>query len=977
MIIIRHLFFITLSLLAASANAQVLTPEYRVFSVKDGLSSVETYDVMQDSKGYIWVASDAGVSRFDGYSFRNFTSMDGLSDNTVFGINEDHKGRIWFRTLSGRISYFENDSIYSLQCNSEIQKHMGTGTVLSLYVDRGDTLWLGIGAAHHPFLKVLPGFKKAVTVSTPIDLCYFLSQIDEKIVSGYPYGATRIKFDIHRLNILSRTKNISSSRLDTERIKRLNVEMRAIRLSSGEIAFIFGDAICKVDATGKLQTQFTGKNLNSIYEDRDKNLWVGAANEGVDVFRNGDILSHPVNYFSGKYITNICQDREGSYWLTTHEEGLLFVPDLNFFNWKFGNGAQVKVSSLAVDSAHIWISFNDSSLIALDKKTHTVKSLQGAGIILSIVPLPKGEVLAGTNSASVLFSGNSRRVIPRMATRNMVKGPGKSTLWGSVYNNLRKYENYTVTDSIRMQVRIDAIHCDSEGVVWIGTLNGLWKLPENSRVPEYMGEKSKLLQNRMMSITTHGSDLWLASKGAGVIIIRPDTILNITTAQGLGSNICRSVCFDITGAAWVGSNKGLSRIKLNADDTWEVTNINSSNGLVSDDVRQVISDENYLYAGTGNGITFFDVTRLKKNSTPPPVYLTALEVNGERREPGSITTLEHNENYLNFYFTGLSYKLPGKVKYICQLEGIDKEPRITWSTSAQYTTLPPGSYTFKVYAQNNDGVISKEPLSISFTILKPFWATWWFLLLSILLGVFIIATIILLRERSIRRREAEKTELSKRMGDLELRAIRAQMNPHFIFNALNSIQRYVLDNDPLEAQRYLAKFARLIRNVLSNSAHQSVPLAKELETLRLYVEIESLRFGDHFRYSFEVAEEIDTESLLVPSMFIQPYIENAIWHGLMHKENDRELQIKVSISDEHLVFIIGDNGVGRSRSQEMKRSSGREHESFGMKLNQERIVVLNQMHETETRLIITDLYDKDEKAAGTRVEIQFPLVYIH
>lgn len=966
-----------LVLLAAIAHAQAPTPEYRVFSVKDGLPSVETYDVMQDSKGYLWIASDAGVSRFDGYTFRNYTSIDGLSDNTVFGISEDYKGRIWFRTLSGRIAYFYNDSIYSLPCNDDIQRLAATGTITSVHTDRGDTLWIGIGGSNHSLLKVFPNYNKVVSVSDPIKLCYYVSLIDDKMICGYPYGGKLLAYDAHRINIMSRTTFIDSIYFKFEKSIRLGPNMRAIPLSAGGFAFILCDAIFKVDKNGKYQARYTGKKINSIYEDRNRNLWLGAAREGVDMYPAGDITRPPVNYFPGKFITDIIQDHEGSYWLTTHDEGLLFAADLNFIAWKFGEAPSLKVSSLAVDKQHLWISFNDSSLIALDKRTWAVKKLSATGIILSIVSLDNGEVIAGSNSGMFIFSGNSRRLLPSLNTRVITKMAGKDIIWTGVYHTARQLKDQQVVKEITLQSKLETLHCDSAGTLWIGTVEGVWKLKHEESQPEYFGDKYKLLQNRVTDIKTLGNQVWFVSKGIGVIIMTPDTVINLTTADGLGSNICRSVCFDITGAAWVATNKGLSRIKLNADHSWTITNINSSNGLVSDDVRQVISDSCFVYAGTGHGITFFDVTRLKKNTSSPPVYLTAIKVNGKRRNAGNIASLQHDQNYISFYFTGITYKLPGKVKYIFQLEGIDPEPRIAYGTSVHYTTLPPGTYTFKVYAENNDGVRSAQPVSVSFTINKPFWTTWWFIGLSIMLVLGIITLIILIRERSIKRREAEKTKLTRKMSDLELRAIRAQMNPHFIFNALNSIQRYVLDSDPLSAQKYLAKFARLIRNVLSSSTHQAVPLSKELETLKLYVEIESLRFSDHFRYVFEVDKGLDADNLLIPSMFIQPYIENAIWHGLMHKEDDRKLSIQVKIEEEHLLFIIEDNGIGRARSQQMKKLGKKDHESFGMKLNQERIAVLNQVQEGETRLMITDLYANDQTPSGTRVEIQFPLVYAH
>ena len=410
---------------------------------------------------------------------------------------------------------------------------------------------------------------------------------------------------------------------------------------------------------------------------------------------------------------------------------------------------------------------------------------------------------------------------------------------------------------------------------------------------------------------------------------------------------------------------------------YSVSNYNSLNGLVSDDARQVVSSGDRVFVATTSGLTVFDIKKLSKNTTPPPVYLTSIEVNGKLRLPDSALTLSHNENYVNFYFTGLSYKIPRSIRYYYLLEGIDKVWKVTSSTYVQYTTLPPGTYTFRVFAVNHDGTRSAAPAVFSFKINKPFWTTWWFISLCILFSVAAIVLVVVLRERTIRKRETERMALTQRMLDLELKSIRAQMNPHFIFNALNSIQRFVLENDTLSAQKYLTKFARLIRNVLSNSRTEMISLSKELETLKIYVEIESLRFGEQFSYTFELDDEVDENNLLVPSMFIQPYIENAIWHGLMHKHDNRQLRIKVYQEDSKLVCEVEDNGVGREHSHEINRLARKDHESIATTINHERIAVLNQIHDTNIKAIYIDLKDEAGASRGTRVRVEFPVLLAH
>ncbi|HET7898963.1 MAG TPA: histidine kinase, partial [Flavisolibacter sp.] len=269
--------------------------------------------------------------------------------------------------------------------------------------------------------------------------------------------------------------------------------------------------------------------------------------------------------------------------------------------------------------------------------------------------------------------------------------------------------------------------------------------------------------------------------------------------------------------------------------------------------------------------------------------------------------LAHDNNYLTFQFIGITTNRPNAVRYKYFLKGLDEN----WSTltdkpEATYSDLPGGTFTFKVKAVNGEGIWSKE-LAYTFTIFPPWWKTWWFRLSALLLIVLAFYAVIrwrLNRRFRLRLEQAEKekqvAELQQQKTELEMQALRAQMNPHFIFNALNSINRFILQNDKLQASEYLSKFSRLVRLILQNSQAAFIPLESELEALRLYLELESVRFDHHFTYTITVEDDIDTSFVKVPPLLIQPYAENAIWHGLMHKEETGHLQIDIVQREDRL-----------------------------------------------------------------------------
>jgi LytS/YehU family sensor histidine kinase len=224
-------------------------------------------------------------------------------------------------------------------------------------------------------------------------------------------------------------------------------------------------------------------------------------------------------------------------------------------------------------------------------------------------------------------------------------------------------------------------------------------------------------------------------------------------------------------------------------------------------------------------------------------------------------------------------------------------------------------------------------------------------------------------------KERQMAELKQKATELEMQALRAQMNPHFIFNSLNSINRFILQNERAQASEYLTKFSKLVRMILQNSAASLITLDSELESLGLYLNLEALRFNYHFDYKISVPKDLDISALQVPPLILQPYVENAIWHGLMHKEEKGQLDIEVSEEDDHLYFKITDNGIGREKARALASKSATKHKSMGLRITAHRIAMLQNSESLESPVTINDLVNADGSAAGTEVVIKMPVIY--
>jgi LytS/YehU family sensor histidine kinase len=264
-------------------------------------------------------------------------------------------------------------------------------------------------------------------------------------------------------------------------------------------------------------------------------------------------------------------------------------------------------------------------------------------------------------------------------------------------------------------------------------------------------------------------------------------------------------------------------------------------------------------------------------------------------------------------------------------------------------------------------------LRLGIRVVPPFWQRWWFGLSA---AAAMIALLLFFYKRRIRRieeREALNTEFNRRLAEMEMTALRAQMNPHFLFNSLNSIKNYIAQNDPRSASRYLTKFSQLMRLILNNSKAPTVKLADELQALQLYIELEALRFPGRFDHQISVAKGINTETLDIPPLILQPYVENAIWHGLMHREAGGLLRVAVSLNNQLLSFDIEDNGIGRAQAAALKSKGLVRHKSHGMQITSDRLRMVNQLTGRQTQVEVFDLKNSDGSAAGTRVRVQVPV----
>src|SRR6266542_35521 len=877
------------------------------FRKLQGLKSDVIGCLIEDKRGNLsFGPGGSGVSKYDGKSFTHFTVKEGLSNNYIRSMREDKSGNLWVGTDGLGVSKYDGESF----THFTVKEGLSDNNVLSIYEDKRGILWFGTaGGVSRYDGKSFTHF----TVKEGLSNNNVLSIYEDKSgILWFGTGGGVNKYDSKSFTHFTVKEGLSN-----------NVVTSIQEDKSGNLWFGTEGGVNKYDSNSF--THFTDKEgmsnnaVTSILKDKRGNLWFGTAGGGVSKF-GGNSFTH---FTVKEGVSSILEDKRGNLWFGTGGGGVSKYNGNSFthFTAKEGLIGNMVLSMLEDKSGKLWFGNYGGGLSEYDGKSKSFTHLtQKEGLSDNLVQSLREDK-----------SGN---------------------LWvGSLSGGVSKYDGKSFTHFTEKEGlsdnSVNSIIEDKSGNLWFGTDNGLSKLEKNSLATFDKAKADEAVSGLIKSgplFKTYTSEDGCSGGGSAMCEAKDGTIWIASgglTAFHPGEENPDTIApnIQLTGLTLFNENIGWQNLlsPLKGD------------GRRADNYREWIKDTSIVL---GNGVKVHDfhfdcVSRWYG----VPEHLS----------------LAYNNNYLTFQFVGITLQSPKKVKYQYKLEGLDNNwSALTDRSEATYGNLPHGKYTFKVKAMNGEGYWSNE-FNYSFTSRPPWWETSWAYVLYVMLLAVGIWSIVYYRLKSLRReleqrkKEQQLTELKQQKTELEMQALRAQMNPHFIFNSLNSINMFILENNKLQASEYLSKFSRLVRLILQNSKEAFIPLEKELEALLLYLELESLRFDNKFEYKISVDDEVDTTMLKVPPLIIQPYVENAIWHGLMHKKEKRHLDIQLFLEKEVLFCKITDDGIGRKKAAELKSKSASTHKSMGMRITGDRIAMLQQQKQNGTSISITDLVLRSEE----------------
>ncbi len=981
--------FLLALLILGSLKQSAQQYNFKNYSVESGLPYIQIFAMFQDSKGYLWSGGYGGASKFNGKTFKNYSPKNGLANHYVNAIIEDQFNLITIGTING-LSVI--DKVNGQISNYYVKDGLPSNHVTSFCLDPRIGLWTGTTKG----LCIWNG-KKVIEVPYFKDRNITCLLYTEKhgVIVGTNKGLFIQNKNNNKFDLLLGDENITGVSLYSDGVKlyiatnnglhQVDLEKKThtvFHVSNGLLDEIITSVLCQKNGTIWIGSKsglvsFDGKefsyyyigndnnsnHISSLLIDYEDNLWIGT-HSGLFKYRGkGFTVYDRQDGLGSAFIFQITRDVNQNLWVATENNGVYKYADGFFKNYSVKQGmlSNLNYAILPFNDGSVWFAGDKGISVFKDERIQNITSLFPFKLEAPINCFfrdSKGMIWVGGQNGlcSMKPTGNSYAITYYKLPTTTGEKDG-NTVWSFVE--------------------------DDKGFIWAGTyLSGLLKLENGSfkkqaiSFPEPVSSALDLCKDNYGNI--------YAATLNGVLMFNPErhNYKLISEKDGLSSELVYTI--GITKDLkylWAGTNQGVNRIDVkklqyNIIDISRYGRADGFTGVESNSHGIFEDKDSSIWFGTVNGLIKYNPKEFIENDNLSRTSITNIKLGYADTLLANGSVLPFSQNNISFYFDGICLTNPSKVLYSYKLENYDKE----WSpytevNNTKYDNLPAGKYTFKVKSCNNEGIWNIDPVTFSFTVKSPFYKTWWFILFCIVGGSGVVITIFRLRLLQIKRKQKAEFEQQVEISKAELKALRAQMNPHFVFNSLNSIQHYILNSKGEEAAKYLNKFAKLIRLILNNSEKATVTINEDIEALTLYLELEKMRFDNKFNYFIHIDKAIDGDYDEIPPMLIQPYLENAILHGINPKEGNGRIDLKISLVNQFIKISVIDDGIGREKANKLQslQPSAR-HKSLGMKITKERVRILNTMHQSNLNVNIIDLYNDKKEPIGTQVDLYIPYI---
>jgi len=958
---LKKLLLTVLFLFVITFSFSQKNPYFIRYSIEEGLPTSNIYSAFEDFDGYIWFATDVGVLRFDGYDFKHFNTDDGLADNEIFKIFQDKQKRIWFLSLNGKLSYYLNNHFFNTKTTSFLNTISYQTMVMDVSEGANGSLYFLFRDGH---VSILDKSENVTQVNNNNGSSYSIWQSESK-----PHILTRTSIiNIETNDVIKLPDDIVTSSIYRYTINENNDYF----FSTKNVIYKFKE--------NQFEPVFNASEKEIVHLNIiNKALWIGTRN-GLIIKTN----NQEKTFFNNDLVSSALKDSQGSYWITTLNNGIKFIPEMELVKHDLSSN-NLKINALQTNLENslfigtqtgLYKKLKDSDKyslpIAYPKINNPIKKLRS---------FDKNIFSIGTESIQIFENQEIRNY--SFGANDVLYDDSNYYLSSTIVfkiqkNDLLGYENSkvkdfskTFSDDIIFKRRTNVITKGVNNQVFLGTSTGLFML-NNGKVIMVNSLNEELNTSILdMFYDFDTNQLLVATNSKGLIILENNEVVNhITKLQKLNSNVCNTIKKLDDNTYLIGTNKGLNLVKIKTGNI-EVENYSNLLKIADEKINDIELVDDDIYLATDKSLLSFNLKTIKVKKHIPKILINGVLINGESID--DTEDLKHYENNVIVSYTGISYSDYGELTYEYKL---NNEPNWTSTANRQieFKNLPHDKYNLQIRTIGNNKAYSKNEI-VNFTIKPPFWKT-----IPFIVGVFTLSGLLIYLfiksrlkrqnrqfelERITYQAKQEKIELEKQTAELEQKALRLQMNPHFIFNALNTIKGYYSGGNIEEANKYITRFSKLLRLVLENDEH-IVSLEKEVEMLQLYIKLIQLRYQNIFDFRINISKEIDIDTIGVPPLLLQPIVENAIIHGIAPNTLKGQLDINFSMKSNKLFCTVTDNGVGFKVSQANKIGK---HKSKAIQITKERVQLINNSSNSDNFKIIK-LYNP----VGTQIIVKLPII---
>lgn len=958
-------------------------PYHVIFDVNDGLPSSEVYDVEIDKFNNLWFSTDRGLSKYNGKEFKNFTTQDGLTDNTIFEIIKDPQDRLWFSCYNGSLFLYDYEGFKEAPFNQELKQYISRNWIRQIsFHENGDCIFfLGKSSV----LDTFSGYFKYHHKFDSLEIIY--SHHDKKNFNFIGYDDIKFCYVNSLMYFTQLVENLGPDDNLIGLSSEANYFNRNNILENNKKRHEFNSQVYRI-RNDHAQSVFD-QNIEAIAIRRDSsdNIYVLSSN-GIFQMNNLDQKNQFDLFYNKYYCSDLLEDSERNIWVTTINKGVVLIPAIyisTYDNSYFNDSRVMRLESL---EDHLIASTFNGELFKINKDLKIESFLKTNNRLLE---LKKNQDSIYLFENTVIYEHDGKLTInsnnPNKKNYNKVflragdefLKSYHTLIWTEQYNN--GYRSGPINTETKPQV----LFLDNRDKIWIGTLDGLYLIEDyksdKENIKKVFSEKNigrvstiKQSTRENLLIGTIGNGLYYYDYGM-------DDIFPVQYNGDDNVHVVNSFFEESDSILWIGTNSGLNRYEVDWRNKKMILSLThhftNKSGLSSNYVFDVAVWNKRVWVVSEKGLNVFELDKLPAQINPPQIHFDSIIAGSRYLHIDDVAELNYDERNIQFHFNANAFKKNNDYefyKYSLVESGKDTLWDYTGNNSVQFTNLSPGKYEFIVSARNQINNWSQKPASLKFEVKPSFRQTIGFKIL-VVLGIMAGTLLIYwLRSRQILLKEVQKRKLQSfemRAQKAELDALRGQMNPHFVYNALNSIQNFIFKGDKERANYYLTRFSKLMRNSLEMSKLELITISDEIEFLKNYLQLEQMRFEDKFIYEINTSG-LDKLERKIPPLLIQPLVENSIKHGFKNIEYPGVIFITIETIDNRILVKIIDNGNGFD-TLNIKDSTSNKHKSLSIQIINERLQIINSsMQFTAAKLEFYSPAPSLKSGKGTEIILSLP-----